>query len=198
MEKRFWNWETVWELLFILLTIALAVFLYATELADAKEIIPEKSIIEPIPFEEMIKHDEDVAFQKWIEKEEIIEGSKYLIEVTDEDIDLMARVVMSEGSLLCADAKQAIATTIVNRVRDNTYQFRNLNSVKEVVYHGKAYSTADNGEPDETCYAAVEAALTYEAFEPSMFWFWYGKYPTYAECEPYLEIDGMCFAIAKK
>lgn len=91
----------------------------------------------------------------------------YLIEVTQEDIDLMARVVMSESSILPSDAKQAIAQTIVNRVKSDKFP----NTVKEVVYQENQYSTADNGTPNYDCYFAVESALLYTGFPEDMYYF---------------------------
>lgn len=103
------------------------------------------------------------------------EEPKYLIDVTQEDINLMARVVMSEASTLCDDAQQAIATTIVNRVRSGKWG----STVEEVVYYPNAYSTQDNGVPYEECYDAVYSALTYEAFPLDMYYFREDKYHSF-------------------
>lgn len=85
-----------------------------------------------------------------------------------EEIDLMARVVMSEASVLSIDAKQAVAQTILNRLQDGRWG----NTISEVVYYPNAYSTADNGEPNADCYYAVESAIMYPtAFPTDMFWF---------------------------
>ena len=173
------------------LTITETIFSYSKPIEE----LPEP---EPIPFEQMIAHTEEVKYHEWyqVQLPEIEEPKAYLIDVTDEDIDLMARVVMSEASTLSSDAKQAIATVIVNRVRDEKSYFRNLNTVKDVVYHGNAFSTQDNGEPDETCYEAVYAALEEEnAFDPTMFWFWEHQYPTYPESVPYMNIGTTYFSV---
>ena len=146
---------------------------------------------EPIPFEEMIEHDMDAKFQEWLKEQETSEP-EYLIDVTQEDIDLMARVVMSEGSILSNDAKQAIAQTIVNRVRTDYKDFKNQNSVSDVIYFPNAYSTQDNGEPDADCYAAVEMALTYEAFPTDMFWFREDFYHNFGT--PYCHIGSTYFS----
>ena len=169
---------TVYAILMIIL-IATALFIgVSTMEVEAQPIY--QSIYEPIPLKEQIKHDEEVAYLKWLlshtEQSEcrdcsMEEGKGYLIEVTEEEIDLMARVVMSEASTLSSDAKQAIATTIVNRVRDKESDFRNQDTVTAVVYHANAYSTADNGTPNEDCYEAVYNALIYEAFPADMFMF---------------------------
>lgn len=96
-----------------------------------------------------------------------VEEPTYRIDVTQQDIDLMARVVMSESSICDIDAKYAVAVTIVNRVMSDKFP----NTVYEVVYQGNQYSTQDNGEPDAECYTVVEWALTYEAFPKDMYYF---------------------------
>lgn len=104
--------------------------------------------------------------------EDIVFEYPYVIEVTDDDIDLLARVVMSEGSTISLDEKILIACTVVNRVKADTGEFGNQNTIPDVVYHGKAYSTADNGEPNEECYIAAMHALTHEHIIPEdVYWF---------------------------
>lgn len=108
---------------------------------------------------------------------------------TKEEIDLMARVVMSESSILHSDAKQAIAQTILNRLNDGRWG----DTIHDVVYYPNAYSTADNGEPTEECYRAVESAIQYPtAFPTDMYWFNSNHYPNYGH--PYTVIDGMYFS----
>ena len=133
----------------------------------------------------MMETRESERLAMFLEKEEAVPladsvvktKNKYLIDVTAADIDLMARVVMSECSThlkddLGTDVAQAIATTIVNRVRNGHWG----DTVQEVVYYPNAYSTADNGTPTPECYSAVYAALTYEAFDKEMFYFREGDY----------------------
>lgn len=119
-------------------------------------------------------------------------AKKYLIDVSQEDIDLMARVVMSEASILSFDAKQAIAQTIVNRVRTDFNDFKNMNTVTEVVNYPNAYSTQDNGKPNADCYYAVEIALTVEAFPDDMFWFREDYYHEFGI--PYMNIGSTYFS----
>lgn len=192
-----WKWlpEVKWLVLMIIVTVICILIL----IFDNPEAFAYEPIVERIPFEEMVKRDEQIAFVEWQRTRTVSENDKkeeYRIEVTEEDIDLMARVVMSEASTLADDAKQGIATTIVNRVLDDTFEFRYQNSVKEVVYHGMAYCTADNGDPDETCYNAVYAALSYDdAFPSDMFWFREDKYHSFAF--PYEHIGTTYFSTAK-
>lgn len=107
----------------------------------------------------------------------VLETTTYYFEVTDEERELMERVVMSEGSILPIEGKQAIAQTIINRVRSNKFP----NNVIEVISQPYQYSTADNGVPNTECKEAVEAALTYEAYPTDMFYFRTGHYHSFAE-----------------
>lgn len=128
------------------------------------------------------------------ETEEIYveEEPAYVIDVTDEDIDLMARVVMSESSVLDFDAKVAVACVIINRVKSDYYEMGEMNTVSEVVSWPNALSTQDNGEPTLDCYNAVMHALKNEnIFPDDMMWFCYGFTSPYG-CY-YTEIDGMIF-----
>lgn len=96
---------------------------------------------------------------------------------SQEDIDLMARVVMSEASTQSDDCKQAIASVILNRVRSDKYP----NTVSEVVYSQNQFSVANNGQPTEDCYGAVYAAIAYpEGFPSDMYWFRNSFYHSFA------------------
>lgn len=156
------------KVIMAIVAVIIALILWAV-LPKADSIGEEQQIFEPIPFEQQIKHDTDKAFAKWQEEQE--EEPVYLIDVTQEDIDLMARVVMSEGSVLDSIGQQMIASTIVYRVMDGRWG----NTVSEVVNYPNAYSTQDNGEPTQSCYTAVEYALTYDAFPHDFLYFKSGK-----------------------
>ena len=112
----------------------------------------------------------------------------YRLAVTDEERDLMARVVMSEASILPIEGKQAIAQTIVNRFFSDKYP----NNIEAVCLQPYQYSTADNGTPDSECYAAVDAALTYIAFPEDMYYFRTGYYHEFAE--DYIQIGNTYFS----
>jgi len=97
--------------------------------------------------------------------------------ISEEDRDLMARVVMSEASILPIEGKQAVAQTILNRLADGRWG----DTIEEVVNYPLAYSTADNGEPTAECYYAVDGAIEYpEAFPTNMFYFRSGHYHSFA------------------
>lgn len=151
----------VW-LAIVAVMVAIVLVLFVPKDVEGKT----NNIIERIPLEEMIKHDTEVAYQKWIETQKPVETS-YIIDVTEEDIDLMARVVMSEGSILPLEGKQLIASTIICRVLDGRWG----DTVNEVVNYPNAYSTQDNGDPTTDCYFAVYEELKREVFPNDLFYF---------------------------
>lgn len=106
---------------------------------------------------------EIIEYEIKLEPNEVEEESPY----TQDEIDLMARVVMSEASILSIEAKQMVAETILNRVDDPHYP----NTIEDVIYEPSQFSTANNGEPTEDCYRAVEDAITYRAFPRDLLWF---------------------------
>lgn len=148
---------------------------------------------EPIPLEEMLEHDLAFKYAVWEYQqiEEEPEEEVYLIDVSEEDIALMTRVVMSEVGYKVFDCKQAVAQTIVNRVRDGRWG----STVSEVVYCKDQYSTQDNGEPNAECHDAVMQALTYEAFPSDMYYFREDHYHTFGY--PYIHIGSTYFSTEK-
>lgn len=165
-----------------LLAIA-CLFLIVYVAMDEVEIRRENSLV----WEKVIYVDskgEEVKFE--ITEDAIIEP-EYVIDVSPADIDLMARVVMSESSILSTEAKQAVAETIINRVKSEDYP----NSVSEVVYQPNAYSTAWNGAPTPECYQAVKSALLAPVFSENMV---YICSDGYHPCGyPYMKIGQMYF-----
>ena len=174
MKKKPEGWLNAAIVLFGILILITISFLFLIQALAKEPELPEVSYPETVSFEEQLEADLDAKYEIWIEEQQKETG--YLIDVDQRDIDLMARVVMSEASILGSDAKQAIAQTIVNRVRDTDHEFRYQNTVYDVVTAPNAYSLQDNGIPDELCYDAVYAALTYEAFPSDMFYFREGRY----------------------
>lgn len=108
---------------------------------------------------------------------------------TEEEIQLMKRMGMSEGGKLNVDAIQAIVQTAMNRVKSEDYP----DTITEVIYQKVQFSTADNGEPNWKCEEAVRNAIASpEAFPTDMYWFNSNHYPNYGY--PYTIIDGMYFS----
>jgi spore germination cell wall hydrolase CwlJ-like protein len=103
------------------------------------------------------------------------------------DIDLMARVVMSEASTQAFECKQAVAATILNRYYSEEFP----NDISRVI-KGQ-YSTQDNGKPNEDCYAAVYATIAYrDAFPHNLYYFRNDYYHGFAT--DYTQIDDLYFS----
>lgn len=123
----------------------------------------------------------------------IYTGDEY-IAFDQDDIDLMARVVMSEASTQSDECKEAVATTILNRVASPKYS----RSVSRIVED--AYSTADNGPVTNECYLAVYSAIAwwgsdYAVLPRSVYYFRAGHYHTWALS--YKQIDDLYFSAPK-
>lgn len=110
--------------------------------------------------------------------------------VTPEEYMLLLRVCMSEcggkyGEPL--DGKIAVVETILNRCE--IYG----KSIEEVVYEPYQYSTADNGEPDETVEQAVDIALRENIYPDDMIYFRTANYHTFGK--PYQKIGNHYFSL---
>lgn len=84
---------------------------------------------------------------------------------TDQERELLARAVMSEGSSLPMHGKIAIMATIMNRVNSDEYP----NTIEEVLYKTE-FSLGDNGDPTEECYRAIDDYVP-EGWPMDMYWF---------------------------
>lgn len=159
----------------IALFVAVVVLLIVVSLKVPE---PEPYFIneEPILLEDQIEHDLEVKYGEWIAVQTTVKEvtNPYLIDVTEEEKALMARVVMSEvgSDYIDHDIKQAVASTIVNRVRSGKWG----TTVTDVVTYPHAYWMGDNGEPTPECWEAVESALIYEAFPIDMYYFKEGSF----------------------
>lgn len=152
--------------MFIGLAIALFVLIAWFEKVFADEPTEVTYEVEPVPFEEMIEADLDKKYEEWIEEDYTLEVVE---EVSSDDIDLIARVVMSEASIESYEVKLAVAQTVVNRWRDTENEWKNVNDLYTIVNLG--FSTQDNGEPTEECYEAVRQVLEQDVFPSDMLWF---------------------------
>lgn len=127
----------------------------------------------PVEVELVVKAPaKQIEYEKIIEvreeAQEFTEIQLWAIPVSEEDLELMSRVVMSEASTVPYIGKVAVASVIVNRVIDGRWG----DTVHDVIYYEDAFSTADNGEVTDECRAAVIQALECSnAFPKDMFWF---------------------------
>lgn len=81
------------------------------------------------------------------------------IDVTNDDIHLMAQIVYAESCAEPYEGKVAVASVILNRLRDGRFP----DNIQGVVKQKAAFSCVRNGKisvtPDENCYRAVMDAL---------------------------------------
>lgn len=115
-------------------------------------------------------------------------------ELTQDDIDLMARCVMSEAGGQSDECKEAVATTILNRWMSPSYS----DSIRVIIED--AYSTADNGPVTDACYLAVYSAIAwwgsdYAVVPKCIYYFRAGHYHTWAL--DYRQIDDLYFSAPK-
>ena len=93
------------------------------------------------------------------EKEEVFVDPRYPdIELTNEDMDLLARMIWVEARGESFEGQQAIAEIVLNRIKSANFP----NTVKSVIYSPHQFnSTAflDDAEPTHTQYEAIEKAL---------------------------------------
>ncbi|MCR5626537.1 MAG: cell wall hydrolase [Lachnospiraceae bacterium] len=95
-----------------------------------------------------------------------IDTRGYSIIATSEEVDLMARVVMSE-SADTDSCRRAVAEVILNRLDDEDFP----DTIHGVVYQKNQFSTGYNGKPTGECYEAVHDALKEGMYPDDMFWF---------------------------
>ena len=115
-------------------------------------------------------------------------------QLTQDDIDLMARVVMSEAGGQSDECKEAVATTILNRWMSPNYP----DFIPVIIED--AYSTADNGPVTDSCYLAVYSAIAwwgsdFAVVPKCIYYFRAGHYHTWAL--DYRQIDDLYFSAPK-
>lgn len=90
---------------------------------------------------------------------------------TEEEIDILNRLCMSEAGNEPFDGKQAVIQTTFNRIKSSKFP----NNLKDVL--DGQYSLQDNGEPSEECKDAVKWTIEHQnAFPNDMYWFKNGDY----------------------
>lgn len=163
----------------------------------AEEPVYTEEIFEPIPFEETIKHDEDVKYHEYLTRPtepQFILSEPIYYGFTQNEIDLLARMCMSEASILSSDAKHGVVHTAIARYKSGQFG----NSIEEVINAPCQYSTADNGEPSPECYDAVKTAIKYfdTAFPKDMYYFRENQYHTFGV--PYENIGTTYFSTSEQ
>ena len=115
----------------------------------------------------------------------------FVYDVTEEEYQMLVRMVMSEGGNSDLDAKILIVQTAINRMNSDFDDFKNQNTIYEVLTYPNAFSLADNGEPNAECYKAVNTVLKGVNLPTNIYWFCYGFEPYYGESHTI--VDGWYF-----
>lgn len=144
-----------------LIVLAITTFLFIFSFAlNASAKVPDTEIKvkeTPIPVKQQFEHDAEIKFQEYENR----------ITITDEEVALIARVVMSEASILDDDAKVLVAHSVKCRLRKGYWG----ETISDVINYPNAYSTQDNGEPTIECYKAVYQAFENEVAPHDLYYF---------------------------
>lgn len=125
------------------------------------------------------------------------QNKKEVINITNEDLLLLSKLVTGEARGESYEGQVAVAAVVINRVKDPRFP----NSIKDVIYQKNAFSVVNDGsinmQPTESAYnAAVEALYGKDPTNKAVF-FWN---PDIATCKwiktlnPYLKIGNHVFA----
>lgn len=119
-------------------------------------------------------------------------------ELTDEEYDLLARVVTAEAENQGFEAQYLIACVVMNRVASDEFP----DSVSEVIWQKNQFSSMWNGRYDrsvttDSCYEAVQYMIEYgnELPEDVLFFTSCGYLPG---TEPYMQVNDMYFSKLKE
>ena len=129
-----------------------------------------------------IVETEDVFIENEGGMQPSLEGEIHEIEqtptVSENEIAMLARVVMSEGCNVPYEGKRAICECVLNRVESDEYP----DTIADVINQPNQFWTGNNGEPNPECYQAVTDSISARMFPEDMYWFQKGK-PSYGyEC----------------
>lgn len=125
------------------------------------------------------------------------QNKKEVINITNEDLLLLSKLVTGEARGESYEGQVAVAAVVINRVKDPRFP----NSIKDVIYQKNAFSVVNDGsinmQPTESAYnAAIEALYGKDPTDKAVF-FWN---PDIATCKwiktlnPYLKIGNHVFA----
>ena len=125
------------------------------------------------------------------------QNKKEVINITNEDLLLLSKLVTGEARGESYEGQVAVAAVVINRVKDPRFP----NSIKDVIYQKNAFSVVNDGsinmQPTESAYnAAVDALYGKDPTNKAVF-FWN---PDIATCKwiktlnPYLKIGNHVFA----
>ncbi len=123
--------------------------------------------------------------------------SKEVINITNDELYLLSKLVSSEARGESYEGQVAVAAVVINRVRDPRFP----DSIEGVIYQKNAFSVVNNGQiymdPTDSAYKAAREALYGEDPTNGAIFFWN---PDIATCswiktlEPYKRIGNHVFA----
>ena len=117
------------------------------------------------------------------------------IYITDEEIALMERCVMSEAGGQSVDCQEAVATVILNRWQNPD---KYPDNIIDVINDQDQFSTHDNGKPTVSVKLAVHNAIVYSntylmCIPYQTYWFRADHYHSFGM--PYVSIDDLYFSV---
>jgi len=122
---------------------------------------------------------------------------KEVINITNEELLLLSKLVASEARGESYEGQLAVAAVVINRVKDPRFP----DDITDVIYQKNAFSVVNNGSinmpPTEESYRAAQAALYGEDPTDEAVYFWN---PDIATCSwikklnPYMRIGNHVFS----
>jgi len=119
------------------------------------------------------------------------------IYITDEEIELMERCVMSEAGDQSIECQEAVATVILNRWQ---HPDKYPDTIEGVIMDPGQFSIYDNGKPTVSVRVAVHNAIVYyntavQDLPSQVYYFRSGRYHDFGT--PYESIDDLYFSGAE-
>lgn len=125
----------------------------------------EKNETAPTPAEPAVAESEEPAKTE-------TEAPAYIINLSQSEIDLLAKVVYAESGSQPFEGQVAVAATVINRV----YSPKFPNTLTQVIYAPNQFGVVRNGAinrtPSATAYEAVEAAMRGQDPSNGGLYFW--------------------------
>lgn len=137
--------------------------------------------------------DKSISTVKTNAKEE----RKAVINLTNEEVLLLSKLVTSEARGESYEGQVAVAAVVINRVKDSRFP----NSIEDVIYQKNAFSVVKNGSinmsPTDEAYKAAQAALYGEDPTEESVYFWNPEISTckwIQRLQPHMRIGNHVFA----
>jgi len=132
-----------------------------------------------------------------IQSKSTTKQSKEVINITNEELLLLSKLVTGEARGESYEGQVAVAAVVINRVKDPRFP----NTIRDVIYQKNAFSVVENGsinmQPTESAYTAAQEALYGNDPTNRAIYFWN---PDIATCKwiktlnPYMRIGNHVFA----